>query len=241
MVAVGGGRLIHATRTLGLSEATIADGHGRLLGHATSRCMLFELPSDMPPAYRHTGGSPDTPDPYLRAVEGDVRGREFWNSLSGREIMNQIAAGEFVPPCYLLMGLRGVETGDGVAILAMAKSPWLCNAFGVIYGGAIAYLADAAMIVATGSTVPAGTAFNTIDLKVNFLRPVRPERDELHAQAAVVHRGRTISLVNCDIIDAGGKLAARATSSFLMLPGRFWEHPVHVGDELQQAANTSPS
>ena len=238
---IGRGRLIHATRTLGLSEATIADGHGRLLGHATSRCMLFELPSDMPPAYRHTSGSPDTPDPYLRAVEGDVRGREFWNSLSGREIMNQIAAGEFVPPCYLLMGLRGVETGDGVATLAMAKSPWLCNAFGVIYGGAIAYLADAAMIVATGSTVPAGTAFNTIDLKVNFLRPVLPERDELQAQAAVVHRGRTISLVNCDIVDASGKLAARASSSFLMLPGRFWEHPVHVGDELQQPANTSPS
>jgi uncharacterized protein (TIGR00369 family) len=112
---------------------------------------------------------------------------------------------------------------------------------GVIYGGAIAYLADAAMIVATGSTVPAGTAFNTIDLKVNFLRPVLPERDELQAQAAVVHRERTISLVNCDIVDASGKLAARATSSFLMLPGRFWEHPVHLGDELRQAANTSPS
>src|SRR4029077_7844371 len=110
-----------------------------------------------------------------------------------------------------------------------------------IYGGAIAYLADAGMIVATGSTVPAGTAFNTIDLKVNFLRPVLPERDELRAQAAVVHRGRTISLVNCDIIDANGKLAARATSSFLMLPGRFWEHPVHVGNELQQAANAAAS
>src|SRR5689334_13588103 len=41
------------------------------------------------------------------------------------------------------MGLRGVETGDGVVTLAMAKSSWLCNAFGVIYGGAIAYLADA--------------------------------------------------------------------------------------------------
>ena len=41
------------------------------------------------------------------------------------------------------MGLRGVETGDGVATLEMAKSPWLCNAFGVIYGGAGTYLADA--------------------------------------------------------------------------------------------------
>ncbi len=46
-------------------------------------------------------------------------------------------------------------------------------------------------------------------------------------------------LINCDIIDASGKLAARATSSFLMLPGRFWEHPVHVVDALQEAANSS--
>jgi uncharacterized protein (TIGR00369 family) len=238
---IGRGRLIHATRTLGLSEATIGDGRGRLLGHATSRCVLVKLPAEMPAAEGHIGdGGSDSPDPYLRPVEGDVRDREFWNSLSGREIMNQVAAGEFVPPCYLLMGLRGIESGDGTATLAMAKSPWLCNAFGAIYGGAVAYLADATMVVATGSMVPAGTAFNTIDLKVNFLRPLLPGRDEVQARATVVHRGRTISLVNCDIVDAGGKLAARATSSFLMLPGRFWEHPIHVGDELQQTAITPP-
>ena len=239
---IGRGRLIHATRTLGLSEATIEDGRGRLLGHATSRCVLVKLPAEMPAADSHIDdGSSDTPDPYLRPVEGDVRDRDFWNSLSGREIMNQVGAGEFVPPCYLLMGLRGVETGDATATLAMAKSPWLCNAFGAIYGGAVAYLADATMIVAAGTIVPAGTAFNTIDLKVNFLRPLLPGGDEVQARATVVHRGRTISLVNCDIIDSGGKLAARATSSFLMLPGRFWEHPVHIGDELQQAAITTPS
>lgn len=236
---IGRGRLIHATRSLGLSEAIIEDGRGRLLGHATSRCVLFELPDQAPAAPQPAdGGNPDAPDPYLRPVEGDVRGRDFWNSLSGREIMDQVATGDFVPPCYLLMGLRGVETGDGVATLAMARSPWLCNAFGAIYGGAIAYFADATMIVAAGSLVPAGTAFNTIDLKVNFLRPVLPGPDELQARATVVHRGRTISLVNCDILDTKGKLAAHATASFLMLPGRFWEHPVHVGDELQQAEIT---
>ena len=43
--------------------------------------------------------------------------------------------GDFVPPCYLLMGLRGLETLEGEAKLAMAGSPWLCNAFGIVYGG----------------------------------------------------------------------------------------------------------
>ncbi len=189
-------RLIHATRSLGLSEATIEDGRGRLLGHATSRCVLFELDAEiMSSRPNQTGAVSHSPDPYLWPVEGDVRGREFWNSYSGREIMDQVATGDFIPPCYLLMGLRGVETGDGLAILAMGKSHWLCNAFGVIYGGAIAFLADATMIIAAGSTVPAGTAFNTIDLKINFLRPVLPADGELQAKAHVVHRGRTIALV----------------------------------------------
>ncbi|MBV8301767.1 MAG: PaaI family thioesterase [Candidatus Dormibacteraeota bacterium] len=81
----------------------------------------------------------------------------------------------------------------------MAATPWLCNAFGVVYGGAIAFLADATVILAAGSTVDAGTAFNTMDLKVNFLRPV---------------------------------LVAMATSSVLVLPGRRWERPLQVADEL---------
>ena len=172
---IGRGRLIHATRTLGLSEATLEDGRGRLLGHATSRCVLFPLDAARLAARQHDGAeSPDSPDPHLRPVEGDVRDRDFWNTHSGREIMDQLPTREFVPPCYLLMGLRGVEIGDGVGTLAMAKSPWLCNAFGAIYGGAIAYLADAAMIVATGSIVPAGTAFNTIDSRSTTSVPCFP-------------------------------------------------------------------
>ena len=226
-------RLIHATRSLGLSEATIEDGRGRLLGHATSRCVLFRLDAEILASQRRQEGTnSSSPDPYLRPVEGDVRGRDFWNATPGRVIMDQVAAGDFVPPCYLLMGLRGVETGDGAATLAMEKSRWLCNPFGAIYGGAIAFLADATMIVATGSLVPAGTAFNTIDLKVNFLRAVLPDDGNLRARARVVHRGRTIALVNCDILDASDKLVAQATASFLILPGRFWERPVQVADEI---------
>lgn len=44
---IGRGRLIHATRSLGLSEATLEDARGRLLGHATSRCVLFPVDPEM--------------------------------------------------------------------------------------------------------------------------------------------------------------------------------------------------
>ena len=167
-----------------------------------------------------------------RALEGDVRGPEFWDSTPGIEVMTQVATGDFIPPCYVLMGLRGVATSEGAATLAMHRTSWLCNAFGLIFGGAIAFLSDAAMIVAVGSTLPAGTAFNTMDLKINFLRPVLPGEGELTAQAKVIYRGRTVAVANCEVRDPDGKLAAQATASFLLLPGRYWETPVHVGDEI---------
>lgn len=234
---IGRAHLIHATRSLGLSEATIEDGRGRILGHATSRCVLFRLdPAVMTLRENRDVQQASGPDPYLRPIEGDVRGREFWDSTSGLEVMRQTVSGDFTPPCWVLMGLRAVNTAEGQMTMAMSTSQWLCNAFGVIYGGAIAFLADATIILAAGSTVEAGTAYNTMDLKVNFLRPVLPN-GELTAQASVIHRGRTIAVVNCEIRDAQGKLAATATSSVLILPGRLWERPVQVADEITPEAS----
>jgi class 3 adenylate cyclase len=60
---------------------------------------------------------------------------------------------------------------------------------------------------------------------------------ELTAQATVIHRGRTIAVVNCEIRDDQGKLAAAAMGSVLILPGRHWERPVHVADEVTPEAS----
>jgi hypothetical protein len=48
----------------------------------------------------------------------------------------------------------------------------------------------------------------------------------------VTHRGRTIAVTSCEIVDARGKLAARASGSTLILPGRPWARPVNVGEEM---------
>ena len=230
---VGHGRLIHATRSLGLSEATLDDARGRLLGHASSRCVLFQLDSEMLAARRVPQAAASAlPDPHLREVEGEVYGQEYWNVTPGLVAVQQVADGSFVPPCFRLLGLRGVEAEEGEMTMAMPASGWLCNAFGVLYGGAIAFLADAVVILAAGSTVPAGTAFNTIDLKLYFLRPAVPADGELLARARVVHRGRTIAVVNCEIAAPDGALVAQGTSSVLLLPGRYWERPVQVADEI---------
>jgi len=59
--------------------------------------------------------------------------------------------------------------------------------------------------------------FTTLEVKINFLRPVF--EGKLFAKAKVVHRGRTVGLVDCDITTEDGKLVARAVSTCSVLRG----------------------
>jgi uncharacterized protein (TIGR00369 family) len=230
---VGHGRLIHATRSLGLAEATLQDARGRLLGTASSRCLLYRADADTLAARRLPAAPPtDLPDPYLREVEGEVYGQEYWDTTPGLAIMQQVADQSMNPPCFRLLGVRGVAASEGTMTMAMAASGWLCTGHGVLYSGAIAYLADAAMILAVGTTVPMATIFSTIDLKLYLLRPVLPADGELIARATVAHRGRTMAVVTCEITGPDGALVGHATGSVLILPGRKWERPVQVADEI---------
>ena len=79
----------------------------------------------------------------------------------------------------------------------MPASLWFCTGFGTFYGGAVTAFADAAINTAVMTTLPAGTSFGTLDLKVNFLRPVTPDGRDLVARATVEQRGRTIAVSTC--------------------------------------------
>jgi len=229
---IGRGRLIQATRSLGLAEATLEDARGRLLGHSSSRSVLYRADPEILAA-RHVpeARTPDLPEPYLREVQGDVYGQEYWDANPGLTVMQQLVD-RTRPPCFQLLGIRGVKASEGEMTMAMAASAWLCNGFGVVYTGAIAFLADAAITLAAGTTVPAATAFSTIDLKLYLLRPVLPADGELTARATIAHRGRTIAIANCQVTGPDGALVAQAAGSVLILPGRHWERPVQVADEI---------
>jgi uncharacterized protein (TIGR00369 family) len=229
----GRGRLIHATRSLGLAEAAVTDARGRLLALASSRCVLFRADPEILSVRRlPEAPASDLPEPYLREAEGDVYGKEYWDATDGLTAMRQFADGESQPPCFHFLGIRAMQASEGSMTMAMAASAWLCDGFGTLYAGAIAYLADAAITLAAGTTVPPGTAFSTIDLKLYLLRPVLPMDGELIARATVTHRGRTIAIASCQITGPDGALVAQAGGSVLIVPGRHWERPVHVADEI---------
>jgi uncharacterized protein (TIGR00369 family) len=235
--AIGRARLIHSTRSLGLAEALIEDGRGRLLAHATSRCVVFRGDAGAfgSPTTTAPTASYDLPDPYLRSVEGDVLGQDFWDATEGIDAVRRVAKGTLRPPVSLLFDWRGIDAREGEFTMGMPASPWLCNAFGTLYGGVIALFADAAMTLAVGTTVPAATAYSPLDMTVHFLRPILPG-GELLARARVAHRGRTIAVVSCEVVDTKGRLMAQASGSTLILPGRAWERPVNVAEEIPVAS-----
>lgn len=88
---------------------------------------------------------------------------------------------------------------------------------GTLHGGVLCDIADIAMGVAYSSNLDEGESFTTLELKINFLKPVWKAR--LTAVGRVVKQGRTVGLVECDITDERGSLVAHATSTCMTLRG----------------------
>jgi len=95
------------------------------------------------------------------------------------------------------------------------------NPAGTVHGGLFCEIADSAMGLAYGSTVAPGESFTTVELKINFLRPVW--KAKLSARAKVVHAGRLVGLIECDVSDERGRLVARASSTCVTLRGQLTE------------------
>jgi uncharacterized protein (TIGR00369 family) len=226
---IGRGRLIHSTRSQGLSEVFIEDMRGRMLAHGTSRCILF--PIDTTAALPELDLDPDGVELYRQEIEGSAWGQEYWNSRSGQEVLAELLEGAVSVPLMVFAGLALAGFADGTATVTMPASPWFSNAFGNVYGGSITLLAEFTSTCACLTTVPAATSFAPLDLKVNFLRPVLPDDGWLSAMATVTHRGRSVAVVACEVVNESGKKVAVASETILILPGRPWERPVYVVDE----------
>jgi uncharacterized protein (TIGR00369 family) len=105
----------------------------------------------------------------------------------------------------------------GLARVSMSVSPATHNPAGTLHGGVYCDLADMAMGIAFFSSLADGEAMTTLELKINFLRPVVD--GVITAEARIINRGKTTGLVECDVRDAQNRLLARASSTCFVLTG----------------------
>lgn len=130
---------------------------------------------------------------------------------------DRMMEGPKTPPVAVLIGIRVVSFGNGEAVFELKADRRHHNPMGTVHGGILCDIADAAMGYAFASTLGPGESFTTLELKINFLRPVFDEK--LTASAKVTHRGRSVGMVECDVSNEGGKLVARASSTCTVLRG----------------------
>src|SRR5947207_14450501 len=134
-----------------------------------------------------------------------------------RELAQKIQRGEAPPPPIgRLLGfvLKVIEPGR--AVFEMEADERHHNPMGTLHGGIYCDLADAAMGFAYAATLGEGESFRTVELKINFFRPMR--RGKLVAEAKVIRAGSTLGYVECDVKDQAGKLVAKAASTCMKLP-----------------------
>lgn len=134
------------------------------------------------------------------------------------EWIRKVIAGEVPPaPIAKLIGFRLVEAENGQAVFHMQAGPAHANPMGTLHGGILCDLADAAMGIAYATLLKDDESFTTIELKINYLKPVW--NSELIATASVVRAGRTVGLVECEVSDDKGHLVAKASSTCMTLRG----------------------
>jgi uncharacterized protein (TIGR00369 family) len=121
------------------------------------------------------------------------------------------------PPVAELLGIELVGTEGGECTMKLEAGQQHSNPMGTLHGGVIGDLADAAMGMAYYSTLEPGESFATLELKINFLKPVWTAK--LRATGRVVKRGKTVGLLECDITDEHQDLVARASSTCMTLRG----------------------
>lgn len=86
---------------------------------------------------------------------------------------------------------------------------------GVMHGGAIATLIDTAVAFAIVGASKPGSRFTTVEMKVNYLSPIREGR--VIADAKLIRDGRRIIVSDCDVFDSQGQLAAKGLLTYMRL------------------------
>ena len=222
------GRALHTGRTMGFSAGEVVDEDGRLVAYSTSRMRIFADVAAGAPSRGGTAPPPaaaqesedvdDGPDPYLRPVAGERIDESEFRARSGVEIIHAQMRGELpLPPLHHLLGIVPTEATLGAATCSMPMSGWFATPFGWPQGGFIVLLADLALALATQTTLAKGEGMASVDVKVNFLRPVAGDGTRLEARAKVVHRGRSLTVGTAEILGADGRPVALATGSAALL------------------------
>jgi uncharacterized protein (TIGR00369 family) len=103
-------------------------------------------------------------------------GAKVAKTMSGLDYLRTIERGEIPPPPIAkLLGFHLKKVDTGYAVFELEPAEYHYNPIGMVHGGVASTVLDSAMGCAIHSTLPLGTGYSTVELKVNFVRPMNTE------------------------------------------------------------------
>jgi uncharacterized protein (TIGR00369 family) len=150
--------------------------------------------------------------------EDPAPGARAGRGMGGLEYLRAILEGRFpAPPIARVLDFGLIEVDEGRAVFAVQPSERHYNPIGLVHGGLLATVLDSAMGCAVQSTLPVGTAYTTLEIKVNFTRPVLMDSGLLRCEARVIHRGKQTATAEGVVRDEKGRVCAHGSTTCLVM------------------------
>jgi uncharacterized domain 1 len=209
-------RVVNASRLYVFVEIEIEDPNGRKVAHGTSHCEVRQVdPSPPPPPSelrRVDEAAYSTPDPYLRTVRSKLAPAEMLGEQGGLAFLQGYLQGRYLAPFSELTGSRieAIDEQHVAVTMTMPATEWLCRFSRSVASGAIASLANSASMTFGWLLVQPGQSFAGLAHSTSFFRAVPADGRLLRAVAKGTIRGRGLAIVDIDVYDADGQLAASA-------------------------------
>ena len=148
-------------------------------------------------------------DPLLAA--------ESSKNMAGLDYLHAIERGDIPPPPIArLLGFRLIRVDLGQAVFELEPGEHHYNPIGMVHGGVASTVLDSAMGCAIHSTLPAGTGYSTVELKINFIRPLSTHTGKVLCEARVIHPGGRIATAGGKLVGKDGKLYAHGTTTCII-------------------------
>lgn len=136
--------------------------------------------------------------------------------MPGIDRLKEMMAGPGAAALGVLLGFRCIEIGDGFAVFEGHPSEDHYNPQGVVHGGWTASVLDSALGCAIETRIPSGRSYGTVELKVNYVRPITGQTGRMICRGDIVHSGRRMATSEARLVDEAGKLYAHGSCTCMI-------------------------
>lgn len=155
---------------------------------------------------------------------------EAFHRLSGLDIFREMLAGRLpAPPIAGTLDFNMTQAEEGFVVFEGTPRHAFDNPLGTVHGGWAATLLDSAMACAVHSTLAVGLAYTTVEMKLNYVRPITEATGKVRCEGKIVSVGRTLATSEGRLFDGRGRLLAHGTETCLIFPAKAAGPPAEKG------------